>query len=333
MNSTIIKLSIFCLLFFNKLNSQNLVTVGAHKPIIKEISDTLELPGSVVANESVKITSVVSEKIKRILFKEGRFVKKNQLLVELIDNEEQALLMQVQAELEEAQVNYERALILSKKGNISQSILDNRLMTKKKLSGKVKEIKAQIEDLKIKAPFNGLTGIRNFSEGSFIKPGDVITELYDTEFLKIQAYVPESYSDQVKVNSNFILDLSSKKIEEINGKISVVNPIVDENTRTFKILGRINNSKNNIMPGMMVNLKIPLAKRNAFIVRENAILSQDNLSFVYVIIDQNIVSKKKIEVGFRNDGMVEVLNGLNSDDLVVFEGINKIKEGSKVKIR
>ena len=105
----------------NKLNSQNLVTVGAHKPIIKEISDTLELPGSVVANESVKITSVVSEKIKRILFKEGRFVKKNQLLVELIDNEEQALLMQVQAELEEAQVNYERALILSKKGNISST--------------------------------------------------------------------------------------------------------------------------------------------------------------------------------------------------------------------
>ena len=92
-------------------------------------------------------------------------LKKDQLLIELKDDEEQAVLSQINAELEEANLNYDRALKLSRNGNISKSILDNRLMIKK-LSGKYEEIKARIDDLKIKAPFDGYTGIRNYSEDS-----------------------------------------------------------------------------------------------------------------------------------------------------------------------
>ena len=147
-------ITIFFFLFSSTLRSQPVITVSAQSPKIIEISDLLELPGTALANESVKITSVVSEKIEKILFEEGKFVKRNQPLIELKDDEEQAVLRQINAELEEANLNYNRALKLSRNGNISQSILDNRLMTKKKLSGKVQEIEARIEDLKIKAPFD-----------------------------------------------------------------------------------------------------------------------------------------------------------------------------------
>ena len=156
------KLLALSLILFNNAVAQNQIVVSAQEPKVEQISDILELPGSVLANESVKITSVVSEKIDKILFDEGMFVKKNQLLIELLDNEEKAILNQVNAELEEANINYNRALKLSEKGNISQSALDNRLMNKKKLSGKINEISAQLEDHKIKAPFDGFTGIRNF---------------------------------------------------------------------------------------------------------------------------------------------------------------------------
>jgi len=118
---------IFFLFFFNT-ESQQVITVNAAKPEVKMIDDFLELPATVIANESVDITSVVSEKIKKILFKEGKYVKKNQLLVELNDLEEQAKLRQISAELKEANLNYERAEKLISKGNISQSILDNRFM-------------------------------------------------------------------------------------------------------------------------------------------------------------------------------------------------------------
>lgn len=321
------------LFLLNEASAQNKIVVSAQEPVVKQISDTLELPGSVLANESVKITSVVSEKIQRILFEEGVFVKKNQLLIELLDNEEKAILNQVNAELEEANTNYKRALKLSERGNISQSILDNRLMVKKKLSGKINEISAQLEDHKIKAPFDGFTGIRNFSEGSFVKPGDVITELHDIKTLKVQVYVPESFSNKIEKGDIFLLDISNNIPQNISGKIYVIDPTIDKNTRSFRVMGKIQNPKNKIKPGMMVNLKIPLDERNSFVIRENAIINEDDISYVFLVDKDNKIIKKKVELGIRNNGVVEIIKGLESDDMIVYEGINKIQEGSLVEVK
>ena len=84
---------------------------------------------------------------------------------------------------------------------------------------------------------------------------------------------------------------------------------------------------------MMVSINIPLKEKKSFVIRENAISNQDDISFVFVVNNKNIIDKKIIEVGIRNNGMVEVINGLSPNDLVVYEGINKIKEGSKVKLK
>ena len=285
-----------------------------------------------LANENVKISTVVTEKIKRIHFEEGKFVRKNQLLVELMDSEEQAILEQINAELEEANLNYERALKLSSKGNISQSILDNKLMIKKKLNAQVTQIKAKIDDLKIKAPFEGLTSVRNFSEGSLLKPGDVITNLYDIKKLKIQAFVPEGYIEKIKNNMEFEIQIKLLKKINLKGRISVIDPLINEKTRTFKILGKINNYQNKIMPGMMVNLEIALDQREAMLVRESAVFNVDDISYVYVVAN-NRIEKKRIKIGSRNNGMIEILSGINFDDLIVYEGINKIKIDSIVKIK
>ena len=286
---------IFLIFLFisSPIYSQQIITVGANKPTTKIIEDTLNLPASVIANESVKITSVVSEKIKKIFFEEGRFVKKGQLLVDLVDLEEQAVLKQFEAELDEANLNFERAKKLISKGNISQSILDNRIMVRKKLIAKIEEIKAKIEDLKIRAPFNGITSIRNFSEGSFIKPGDIITEIYDTKILKIQAFVPESFITKLKKENNFIVTSDLIKGLSIFGKISVIDPLIDTKTRTFKIIGKIVNKNNTIKPGMMVKLKLLFEKRESLLIRENSVFNQDDVSFVYLVNQNKKIEKKK----------------------------------------
>ncbi len=333
MKLNLIKLYTLCLIYFGQVYAQTPIIVGAQKPESREISDIIELPGTVLANESVKITSVVSEKIKKIIFEEGKFVKKNELLIELIDDEEYATLAQVRAELEEANINYERALKLSEKGNISKSILDNRLMSKKKLSGKVQEIMAKIEDHKIKAPFDGYTGIRNFSEGSFVKPGDVITELHDIKTLKIQVYIPENFSNKVKLNDVFFLDPGTNIPKNISGNIYVIDPVIDKTSRSFKVLGKIKNKNNKIKPGMMVNLKMPLESRISYVIRENAIINKDDIAYVYLVNNKNQVTKKKVKVGIKEDGMIEILEGLKPNDNVIYEGINKIKEGSVVKLK
>ena len=199
--------------FSNIIYSQDnaVILVNAQQPKNQEIVDILKLPGTVLANEEVEITTVVSEKIRKILFNEGSFVNKDQLLIELVDDEEKAVLKQIEAELNDAELNYERAKKLSNKGNISQSVLDNRLMTKRKLISKIDEIKAKIEDLKIRAPFSGFTSSRNFSEGALVKPGDIITNLYDIKKLKIQAFIPENYIEEIKLNTNMKVEINLKE--------------------------------------------------------------------------------------------------------------------------
>ena len=321
--------------FSNIIYSQDnaVILVNAQQPKNQEIVDILKLPGTVLANEEVEITTVVSEKIRKILFNEGSFVNKDQLLIELVDDEEKAVLKQIEAELNDAELNYERAKKLSNKGNISQSVLDNRLMTKRKLISKIDEIKAKIEDLKIRAPFSGFTSSRNFSEGALVKPGDIIANLYDIKKLKIQAFIPENYIEEIKLNTNMKVEINLKEKKKIDGKIILIDPLVDEKTRSFKILGKISNINNKIKPGMMVLIKIGLEKRQALLINESAITSQDDNSFVYIIDKNNKIKKNKVDIGSRNKGMVEILSGIEKDSLIVFEGINKIREGSVVRIK
>ena len=323
----------FAVFFFLNSLSQEIskVFVGVEKPIKKIVSDNLVIPGVIMANESVNITTVVSEKIKRINFEEGKFVKKGDLLVELVDFEEKAILAQYTAELEEAEINYQRALQLSKKGNISNSLLENRLMKKKKLAAKINEITAKINDLKIVAPFDGFIGLKNFSEGSLVQPGEAITNLNDIGTLKIKANIPEIYFSRVKEKDSFTSELYIENKIEIEGKIMAVERLIDQETRTFKILGSIKNYKNKIKPGMMVKLDIPLPSKESLVINEGAIVNVDDLTFVYVIDENNTTSSIRVKIGLRKDGMVEILDGLTMNELVVVEGVNKIKNGSTVK--
>ena len=320
-------------LFFGDCLSQQIITVVAKPPEKKITNDTLKLPAKILANEEVQITTVVSEKIKKIVFKEGKFVKKNHVLIELFDDEERAIKKQILAEVKEAKLNYERASKLFSKGNISQTVLDNRLMQKDKLNARLEEINAKINDLKVLAPFDGITSVKNFSEGSLVKPGDVITTLYDIQKLKIQAKVPEKFINKINDKTFFSLRSSIDSDMNVKGKVSIIDPLIDDETRTFKIIGIINNPGNLLKPGLMVDLSFNFNDRESLFIRENAVFNQDNISYVYLVNKKNTVLKKKVNVGLRREGLIEIVDGLNSFDLVVYEGINKIKEGTPVKIK
>ena len=330
------KFLVFFIVWFvnvNSSNSQDIISVRAEPAKKKIISDSLELPANVFANESVQITTVIAEKIRKIFFKEGSFVKKNDLLVQLVNDKEQAIRKQILAELQEAELNFERAEKLSVKGNISQTVLENRLMKKKKLQATLEEIEAELNDLKIKAPFDGFISVKNFSEGSLLKPGDIVANIFDIEKVRIEVRVPEVFINKFSKKTKFILSSELLDKKEVTGKISIIDPIVNEQTRTFKIIGIIDNPNYTLKPGLMINLIFKFKNRESLLVRENAILNQDDISFLYVVNNKKEVFKKKVIIGSRKNGLVEIQSGINENDLIVFEGINKIKPGALVKVQ
>ena len=320
------------ILNINQSFSQNKdILVNFINPKKELITDKIELPATIKSNEKVDITSTIAEKIQEILFVEGVSVKKDKILVILNNFEETAILKQFEAELKEAEINYQRALSLSKKGNISQSVLDNRLTEKIRLTGKVDEIKAKINDLVLKAPFDGTIGLRNYSVGAFVKPGDVITTIYDFNTLKVEASVPEAYVGRIKIKDTVKIKVNSSDII-YSGEVYVIDPYVDEKTRTFRIISKIENKKE-LKPGMMAKKILNFDSKESVVVPESAIIPIDNQTFIYVIGDENIIKKVQVFTGKRLDGKVEIKKGLKLSDKIVFEGVNKLKAGIKVKIK
>ena len=255
------------ILNINQSFSQNKdILVNFINPKKELITDKIELPATIKSNEKVDITSTIAEKIQEILFIEGVSVKKDKILVILNNFEETAILKQFEAELKEAEINYQRALSLSEKGNISQSVLDNRLTEKIRLTGKVDEIKAKINDLVLKAPFDGTIGLRNFSVGAFVKPGDVITTIYDFNTLKVEASVPEAYVGRIKIKDTVKIKVNSSDIV-YSGEVYVIDPYVDEKTRTFRIISKIDNKKE-LKPGMMAKKILILTLKKVLLCRK-----------------------------------------------------------------
>ena len=330
----------FCVIIFIKLLILNInqsfsqnkdILINFINPKKEFVTDKIELSATIKSNEKVDITSTIAEKIQEILFVEGVAVKKDKILVILNNFEETAILKQFEAELKEAEINYQRALSLSKKGNISQSVLDNRLTEKIRLTGKVDEIKAKINDLVLKAPFDGTIGLRNYSVGAFIKPGDVITTIYDFNTLKVEASVPEAYVDKIKIKDTVKIKLNSSDVV-YSGEVYVIDPYVDNKTRTFRIISKIE-SKKELKPGMMAKKILNFDSKESILVPESAIIPIDNQTFIYVIGDENIIKKVQVFTGKRLDGKVEIKKGLKLSDKIVFEGVNKLKAGIKVKIK
>lgn len=328
----------FSIFFFQSIiivKSQDLsVEVRAFKVQKKNLTDEIILNGTVNANEKVDITSVVSDKIKKIGFIEGSKVDKNKLLVQLENDEENALLNQVIAELEESNLNYDRAKKLVDDGNASIVMLDKRKKEKKKLEARKEEILAKLNDLKIKAPFKGVIGLRNFSVGSFINPGDIITTIYDLNKIKVIFFIPEFYLNSVFLSQKFIANFPALQDKEYSGKIFAINPLVDKNTRTFKVVGIINQEKEyDLRPGMMTNIKIIFNKRNSFLIPEGAIVPNDDKSYIFFVNENNVALKKLVKTGNRKNGYIEIINGIKENDLIIFEGTNKISNGTKINVR
>ena len=170
--------------------------------------------------------------------------------------------------------------------------------------------------------------------GSFINPGDIITTIYDLNKIKVIFFIPEFYLNSVFLSQKFIANFPALQDKEYSGKIFAINPLVDKNTRTFKVVGIINQEKEyDLRPGMMTNIKIIFNKRNSFLIPEGAIVPNDDKSYIFFVNENNIALKKLVKTGNRKNGYIEIINGIKENDLIIFEGTNKISNGTKINVR
>ena len=293
-------------------------------------SDSIEALGTAVARESLVITAKVSETVAQVRFDSGQTVSAGQVLVTLSDGVEVAGLGEAAAGYREAQALFERQQALAKRQLIAASQLDVQRGARDAAKGRLDQLRAQVSDRVITAPFSGVLGLRQVSPGSLVTPGTVITTLDDVSTIKLDFSVPERQLSALSVGQAIIGTSDAFPGEEFNGTITSVGSRVDPGTRSLAARAEFDNAARKIRAGMLLRVRLQRPSRTVLQAPELALLQVGQQAFVFRVGAEDKVDQVPVRIGSRRPGWVEILEGVQAGDRIVVEGIVKLKPGAKV---
>lgn len=303
--------------------------------VLKEISDRVEALGTARANESVNITSNVTEKIKQIHFEDGQAVKTGEILVVLNQAEEQANLKQAQAVRGERKLALDRLLQLDERKLAAPDEIDRTRLELAQAEASITATKARIDDRIIRAPFDGVVGLRNISVGALVESGDLIAALDDTSQIKLDFSVPAIFLAELKPGLKIRARAMALGNKEYLGEVKSIDSRVDPVTRSVQVRAILPNPDGSIIPGILMQVDLLRNTRLANVIPEAALLPLASRQYVMVRINsdgKDTVEKREVKIGIRMPGYVEILSGLSVDEYVVTHGNSRVSPGDSLDV-
>lgn len=304
------------------------MAVTARKEVL---ADTLEALGTTFANESLTLTAKVTDTVGKVRFEDGQFVDEGTVLVELTSEEEQALLEEAQASLRDAVNQRNRLKDLRAQNVVSASNLDEAEARVDGARARLNTIVARLKDRLVRAPFSGLLGFRQVSEGTLITPGTAITTLDDVSVIKLDFTVPETALAALERDQLITARSAAYGDREFDGVVTSIGSRVDPVTRAVVVRAVIENPDRALRPGMLMTVRLTTRQREALVVPEGSIIQLGTDAFVFKIDSGNRASRTLVKTGARRRGVVEILDGVVAGDSIITEGIIKVRDGSLVK--
>ncbi len=311
---------------------QQTLTVDALIASTSALNADIEVPGTILANESTEIHPEVSGRVVQLHVREGSFVSKGALLAKLYDGDLQAQLKKLEVQLKIAEQTEQRQAQLIKIQGISQQEYDLSLLQVSNLKADMDIIREGIRKTEIRAPFNGKLGLKNISEGAYVTSATIVTTISQINQLKIQFNVPEKYGSQLKNGQsiNFTIDGSTKTF---TANILAAEVQMDENTRSLAIRGLVKNSDPALIPGVFAKVKIVLGQSlDAIMIPTIVVQPQGRKKLVYLYKDGKSMPVD-ITTGVRDSSNVQVLTGLSAGDTVITTGLLFLRPGADVKLK
>jgi membrane fusion protein (multidrug efflux system) len=309
-------------------NAPAYVTVA---PVRSErVSQKLEALGNARANESVDISTKISNIVTAIRFRDGEHVQRGQVLVQLDDAQARADVAAAQASLTESESQYNRSRELLNTQVLSKSSFDQLEGTLKANRARLGAATARQEDTVIRAPFSGRVGLRRVSVGTLISPGDVITTLDDTSVIKLDFSVPENFVATLREGLSVRATAPAYPGRTFAGKVGSIDSRVDMTTRAVIVRALLTNDDGALKSGMFLNVSLANDERSALVIPEEALTPEAERQYVYVVADDK-AQRREVRIGGRRPGTVEIIAGLTAGERVVVEGTQKVRDGANVK--
>ncbi|WKZ32697.1 MAG: efflux RND transporter periplasmic adaptor subunit [Thermodesulfobacteriota bacterium] len=301
-----------------------------------DFADMVEALGTTRANETVTITAVVAGPVTEIKFEDGGRVSKGDVLLTLEKSEEEANLKAARALLEERTASYRRAQGLEKQQALSTATLKERQALLRQIEGEIEAIQSRINDRIIRAPFDGILGLRNVSPGALVRPGDAITTLDDLSRIKVDFDVPSVFLNDIRQGLRVEGRVEAFGDNVFRGEVSTVGTQVDPVTRTVRVRAILPNPDGVLRPGLLMSIVLFKNPRQALLVPEKALIQRESKFFVFAEASKDgkpIAVQKQVTIGSRVPGRVEITSGLKEGERVIVHGLMQVRNGQEISVR
>jgi RND family efflux transporter MFP subunit len=305
--------------------AEKVESVKVESATVQSVPQTMTYTATVQPDKRNSISSSMPSRIREIFVEVGDHVKKGQLLVEL----DASNIMQQKVQLDNIELEYNRAKELVAVGGASQQQLD-QITTQFEAAKTAYE--NLLENTKLLSPVNGVVTARNFDSGDLAQ-GPILTVMQINP-VKIVINVSESEFTKVKMGMPIDITFDVFGDELFKGKVSLIYPTIDPMTRTFGVEVEIPNGNNRVRPGMFARATIDFGAKDHVVVPDRAVVKRAGSGdrFVYVYNNDGTVSYVKVELGRHIDTVYEVLSGLDHNTQVVVAGQSRLNDGVKVNV-
>ncbi len=293
------------------------------------LTDNFRTKGIILPDEEVDLSFEASGKITQILFAEGKSVCKGQLLAKVNDKPLQAELKKLESQLPLAQDRLYRQKTLLAKDAVSQEAFETVSTELDKLNADIELIKSRINQTELKAPFDGVLGLRLVSEGAYATPQTIIAKLTKISPLKIEFSVNEKQANELKIGTPIVFSVESNSTI-YNATVYAIESKLDEKTLSLKARARYANADGKLKAGHSATIDIKLREiKNAIVIPSISNIAEMGRDLVFVYKNGK-AHQVEIKKGIRTASSLQVLAGLKKGDTLLISGVMQLRDDMPV---
>ena len=294
-----------------------------------KMSELINSTGTLQPDEQVDLSFETSGKIVGINFTEGTRVKKGDLLAKINDRPLQAQLEKLEVQLKMAEAKEFRQRSLLDKDAISQESYDQVQTDVQSIKADINLIKSRISETELRAPFDGIIGLRYLSEGSYATSSTKIAKLIKISPIKIEFSIPEKYASEIKIGYPITFNIDGSN-EVYKASVYAVDPKIDIDTRTIVLRALYPNKDEELKSGRYAGITLQLSQiDNAIAVPTEALIPEMDGGRVFVY-KQAKAQSVKVNTGLRTESKIQITNGLKSGDTLITTGIMQLRQNLSI---
>ena len=297
----------------------------------KTLTDGITLIGNLMPDEEVDLSFETSGKIVEINFQEGSVVRKGELLAKVNDKPLLAQLSRYEAQLKLAEDRVYRQSALLQKDAVSQEAYEQARTELAMLNADIDIVRSNIALTELRAPFDGIIGLRNVSEGAYASPSVVVAKLTKITPLKIDLFVPERYAGQIRQGTKLSFTVEGYN-ETFGASVYAKESQVDIATRTLAVRALYPNTQGRLLPGRFASVYIRMHDiQNAIAIPTQAIVPEMGVDKVY-LYKNGKAHAVEVKTGLRTDAEIQIIDGIKAGDTLLTSGTLQLREGLPVKL-